>query len=199
MLVPPAAPRELAGGIQKFSNQNRAPLGILDEDARGLVAPDGYDILRQPLLRIFQPSFNNLVVQHYQRCFITSHQGLNPSTTYLLSSTRCRSWGKNPISSNGASATTRPFGHGGGNRHQRWRFMRSRISTTDVFLGRADPRTPHNGVVIDTSGVTDPAARKASTRTEHWGASGLGPSLTSIRERLIPYVCTRGEHLSLAT
>src|SRR6266851_1398634 len=105
----PAAPRELRAE-SKFSNQIELRWEF-DEDARGLVAPDGYDIYASTTAD-FQPSFHNLVVQHYHGVHYV-HQGLNPSTTYYYQ-VRAVGPGGESISSNGASATTRPFGHRAG-------------------------------------------------------------------------------------
>src|SRR5216683_6611653 len=159
----PAAPRELRAE-SKFSNQIELRWEF-DEDARGLVAPDGYDIYASTTAD-FQPSFNNLVVQHYHGVHYV-HQGLNPSTTYYYQ-VRAVGPGGESISSNGASATTRPFGHGAGIAINAGGYALENF-TTDVFSAGGFSNS-HNGVVIDTSGVTDPAPQGVY-QTEHWGAS----------------------------
>jgi len=159
----PAAPRELRAE-SKFSNQIELRWEF-DEDARGLVAPDGYDIYASTTAD-FQPSFNNLVVQHYHGVHY-AHQGLSPSTTYYYQ-VRAVGPGGESISSNGASATTRPFGHGAGIAINAGGYAVENF-TTDVFSAGGFSNS-HNGVVIDTSGVTDPAPQGVY-QTEHWGAS----------------------------
>ncbi len=159
----PAAPRELRAE-SKFSNQIELRWEF-DEDAGGLVAPEGYDIYASTTAD-FQPSFNNLVVQHYHGVRYI-HQGLNSSTTYYYQ-VRAVGPGGESISSNGASATTRPFGHGAGIAINAGGYAVENFGT-DVFSAGGFSNS-HNGVVIDTSEVTDPAPQGVY-QTEHWGAS----------------------------
>ena len=159
----PAVPRELRAE-SKFSNQIELRWEF-DEDAQGLAVPDGYDIYASTTPD-FQPSFNNLVVQHYHGVHYI-HQGLNPSTTYYYQ-VRAVGLGGESISSNRASATTRPFGHGAGIAINSGGYAVENFAT-DAFSAGGFSNS-HNGVVIDTSGVTDPAPQGVY-QTEHWGAS----------------------------
>jgi beta-glucanase (GH16 family) len=159
----PAAPHEL-GAKSKFSNQIDLRWEF-DEDAGGLAVPDGYDIYASTTPD-FQPSFNNLVVQHYHGVRYI-HQGLNPSTTYYYQ-VRAVGPGGESASSNGASGTTRPFGHGAGIAINAGGYAVENF-TTDVFSAGGFSNS-HNGLVIDTSGVRDPAPQGVY-QTEHWGAS----------------------------
>jgi beta-glucanase (GH16 family) len=159
----PDAPRRLRAE-SKASNQIELRWEP-DEDARGFVATDGYDIYASTIPD-FQPSFNNLVVQHYHGVHYI-HQGLNSSTTYYYQ-VRAVGLGGESISSNGASATTRPFGHGAGIAINAGGYAVENFAT-EVFSAGGFSNS-HNGVVIDTSGVTDPAPQGVY-QTEHWGAS----------------------------
>ena len=159
----PAAPHELRAK-SKFSNQIELRWDF-DEDAGGLAVPDGYDIYASTTPD-FQPSFNNLVVQHYHGVRYI-HQGLNPSTTYYYQ-VRAVGPGGESISSNEASATTRPFGHGAGIAINAGGYAVENFAADTFSAGGFS--NSHNGVAIDTSGVTAPAPQGVY-QTEHWGAS----------------------------
>ena len=159
----PAAPHELRAK-SKFSNQIELRWDF-DEDAGGLAVPDGYDIYASTTPD-FQPSFNNLVVQHYHGVRYI-HQGLNPSTTYYYQ-VRAVGPGGESISSNEASATTRPFGYGAGIAINAGGYAVENFAADTFSAGGFS--NSHNGVAIDTSGVTAPAPQGVY-QTEHWGAS----------------------------
>jgi beta-glucanase (GH16 family) len=136
-----------------------------DNHAGGFFAPDAYDIYASSTPG-FQPSFRNLLVQHYHGVHYV-HQGLNPSTTYYYQ-VRAVSLGGESISSNEASATTESFGDGAGMAMNAGGYAVENF-TTEAFSAGGFTNS-HNGVVIDTSGVTDPAPQGVY-QTEHWGAS----------------------------
>ncbi len=136
-----------------------------DNHAGGFFAPDAYDIYATTTPG-FQPSFNNLLVQHFHGVHYM-HQGLNPGTTYYYQ-VRAVSLGGESTSSNEASATTETFGDGTGMAINAGGYAVENFAT-DTFSAGGFTNS-HNGVVIDTSGVTDPAPQGVY-ETEHWGAS----------------------------
>ncbi len=156
------------------------PLGLLAEShasnqvelhwepinhAGGFFAPDAYDIYAGATPD-FQPSFANLVVDHYHGVHYI-HQGLNPGATYYYQ-VRAVSLGGESVSSNVASATTHTFGDGVGIAINAGGYAVENFAT-EVFSAGGFTNS-HNGVVIDTSAVTDPAPQGVY-ETEHWGAS----------------------------
>src|SRR5205807_518885 len=72
------------------------------------------------------------------------------------------------ISSNFASATTTPFGEGAGVAINAGGYAVENFATEAFSAGGFT--NSHNGVEIDTSGVTSPAPQGVY-QTEHWGAS----------------------------
>jgi beta-glucanase (GH16 family) len=159
----PETPRNLRAKT-KASNQ----IEIQWEAGAGGSGPsspaDAYDIYASTTPN-FQASFNNLVVQHYHGTSYV-HQGLNPTTTYYYQ-VRAVGLGGESASSNEDSATTEPFGDGGGiaihaGGHAVERFAREMFS--------AGGFTNFHNVQVDTSPVENPAPQ-AVYQTEHWGAS----------------------------
>lgn len=136
-----------------------------DNHAGGFFAPDAYDIYASTTPG-FQPSFSNLLVQHFHGVHYM-HQGLNPGTTYYYQ-VRAVSLGGESTSSNEASARTEPFGDGAGMAINAGGYAVENFAT-DTFSAGGFTNS-HNGVVIETSGVTDPAPQGVY-ETEHWGAS----------------------------
>jgi len=136
-----------------------------DNHAGGFFAPDAYDIYAS-ITPGLHPSFSNLLVQHFHGVHYM-HQGLNPGTTYYYQ-VRAVSLGGESTSSNEASATTEPFGDGAGMAINAGGYAVENFAT-DTFSAGGFTNS-HNGVVIDTSGVTDPAPQGVY-ETEHWGAS----------------------------
>lgn len=125
---------------------------------------DAYDIYASTTPN-FEPSFGNLVVQHYHGTRYV-HQGLDPDTTYYYQ-VRAVGLGGESASSNEDSARTEPFGDGGGiaihaGGHAVEQFASEMFS--------AGGFTNFHTVQVDTSMVENPAPQ-AVYQTEHWGAS----------------------------
>ena len=160
---PPDAPLGLRAK-SKASNQVLLHWEPINH-AGGFFAPDAYDIYADTTPN-FQPTFRNLVVQHFHGVHYI-HQGLNPDTTYYYQ-VRAVSLGGESTSSNIASATTRSFGDGAGIAINAGGYAVENFATETFSAGGFT--NSHNGVVIDTSGVTDPAPQGVY-ETEHWGAS----------------------------
>ena len=94
------------------------------------------------------------------------HEGLNPSTTYYYQ-VRSVTLGGESASTNEVSATTDPFGHGGGIS------MNAGGQAVEQFASEnfsAGGFTNYHILTIDTSTVEHPAPQGVY-QTEHWGAS----------------------------
>ncbi len=136
-----------------------------DNHAGGFFVPDAYDIYASTTPG-FDPSFSNLLVQHYHGVHYI-HQGLNPGATYYYQ-VRAVGLGGESISSNEASVTTDSFGNATGIAINAGGYAVENFATEAFSAGGFT--NSHSGVVIDTSGITDPAPQGVY-ETEHWGAS----------------------------
>lgn len=159
----PETPRHLRANT-KASNQIEIKWEPGQGANGGSDASDSYDIYASATPN-FQPSFSNLVVQHYHDTHYV-HQGLNPATTYYYQ-VRAVGLGGESASSNEDSATTEPFGDGGGIA------IHAGGHAVENFAGEmfsAGGFTNFHTVQVDTSLVENPAPQ-AVYQTEHWGAS----------------------------
>jgi beta-glucanase (GH16 family) len=125
---------------------------------------DAYDIYATTTPN-FQPSFNNLVVQNFHGTRYI-HQGLSPSTTFYYQ-VRSVSLGGESASTNPASATTEPFGHGRGISMNAGGYAVEQFGTENFSAGGF---TNYHNLTIDTSAVENPAPQSVY-QTEHWGAT----------------------------
>jgi hypothetical protein len=165
----PGVPRNLRAN-SRASNQielkwesghgapGNASSGGVDPDS------DAYDIYASTTPN-FQPSFNNLVVQNFHGTRYI-HQGLSPSTTFYYQ-VRSVSLGGESASTNPASATTEPFGHGRGISMNAGGYAVEQFGTETFSAGGF---TNYHNLTIDTSAVENPAPQSVY-QTEHWGAT----------------------------
>lgn len=136
-----------------------------DEDRdRNSDENNAYDIYAS-ITPDFQPSFSNLVVQHYHGTRYV-HQGLSPSTTYYYQ-VRSVGVGGESASSNQAFATTERIGHSRGISMNAGGYAVEQFASEAFSAGGA---TNFHNIAIDTSGVTNPAPQGVY-QTEHWGPS----------------------------
>jgi len=142
-------------GRQEDSGDNRDP-------SSG--ESDAYDIYASTTPN-FPPSFSNLVVQNFHGTRYI-HQGLNASTTYYHQ-VRSVGLGGESASTNQASATTEPFGHGRGISMNAGGYAVEQFATENFSAGGF---TNYHNLTIDTSAVDRPAPQGVY-QTEHWGAS----------------------------
>jgi len=164
----PDAPRNLRAK-SRASNQielkwERGSEGRGDDKDGSAGDADTYDIYASATPN-FQPSPSNLVVQSYHGTRYV-HEGLNPSTTYYYQ-VRSVSLGGESASTNEVSATTDPFGNGGGIS------MNAGGQAVEQFASEnfsAGGFTNYHILTIDTSAVEHPAPQGVY-QTEHWGAS----------------------------
>lgn len=159
----PEAPRNLRAKT-KASNQIElqweAGQGVNDASADSIA----YDIYASATPK-FQPSFGNLVVQHFHGTNYV-HQGLEPSTTYYYQ-VRAVGLGGESASSNEDTAATEPFGDGGGIAIHAGGYAVENFASEMFSAGGF---TNFHNVQVDISLVEHPAPQ-AVYQTEHWGAS----------------------------
>ena len=159
----PETPRNLRAKT-KASNQIEIQWEAGQGTNGGFDPSDAYNIYAGTTPN-FQPSFSNLVVQHYHGTKYV-HQGLNPVTTYYYQ-VRAVGPGGESVSSNEDSATTEPFGDGGGIAIHAGGYAVENFASEMFSAGGF---TNVHNVQVDTSLVENPAPQ-AVYRTEHWGAS----------------------------
>jgi len=165
----PDAPRNLRAK-SRASNQvelkwEGGHAGHDDDSPEGLDRDsDAYDIYASATPN-FQPSFGNLVVQNFHGTRYI-HQGLKASTTYYYQ-VRSVGIGGESASTNEASATTEPFGHGRGLLMNAGGYAVEQFATENFSAGGF---TNYHSLAIDTSAVDRPAPQGVY-QTEHWGAS----------------------------